>query len=89
MRENFQHNSTAEPEGAASVCAVCVAHLKSGFIISKLRTDSIICRNHMEISLHCSSWSTKFGSNRIGGIGGPFILEKEQLVVHVFVRACV
>lgn len=42
----------------------------------------------MEISLHCSSWSTKFGSNHIGGIGEAIYLGGGKSVSGV-VRVCV
>lgn len=76
------------------VVLVCVRGEKSSFITSKLRTDSIICRNHMEITSHCSSWSTKFGSNHIGGIGGAIYLEGERAsqalyaYMYVCMRVC-
>lgn len=71
--------------------SVCVRGKKSSFITSKLRTDSIICRNHMEITSHCSSWSTKFGSNRIGGIGGAIYLEGERAsqALYAYMYVCV
>lgn len=45
----------------------------------------------MEISPHCSSWSTKFGSNRIGGIGGAIYLggERASQALYVYVCVCV
>lgn len=45
----------------------------------------------MEISSHCSSWSTKFGSNHIGGIGGAIYLggEKASQALYVYMYVCV
>lgn len=43
----------------------------------------------MEISPHCSSWSTKFGSNRIGGIGGAIYLGGERASQALYVCMCV
>lgn len=43
----------------------------------------------MEISLHCSSWSTKFGSNHIGGIGEAIYLGGERASQAVSLCECV
>lgn len=43
----------------------------------------------MEISPHCSSWSTKFGSNRIGGIGEAIYLGGERASRALYVCMCV